>query len=307
MRPCGRAVGAVDRRCASSRRGWQRECRRKCAGTSRRLRVTLPADAAPRNDEARVGKIASTCRSSVSVEILPGPENTLMPLSSKGLCEAEITSRHEVRAGVRYATAGVGTTPVSTTAAADRSDAPREVLARSRTLTHVCRGRPESGPGAGAATREPAPPRAVESSSTSRGGSPAMPRTPSVPNSFIGLRSSRSQGSRFQTSLVSGSRKAGAQRAPAQNDLTWRVPRERRQCPGGCTRTGTECRPATRSVRSIPACSRRLDPDPLARAAHEDRHRDGAIRPHATANLVAVTSTHRLAIHSWGAGRDFAR
>ena len=35
--------------------------------------------------------IASTSRSSVSVNFSPFPENTLMPLSSNGLCEAEIT------------------------------------------------------------------------------------------------------------------------------------------------------------------------------------------------------------------------
>src|SRR5262249_55500244 len=48
----------------------------------------------------------------------PWPENTLIPLSSNGLCEAEITtpaSKPAVR--VRYATAGVGTTPVLTTTA----------------------------------------------------------------------------------------------------------------------------------------------------------------------------------------------
>ena len=36
--------------------------------------------------------IVSTSRSSDSVNFSPRPENTLMPLSSKGLCDAEITS-----------------------------------------------------------------------------------------------------------------------------------------------------------------------------------------------------------------------
>ena len=35
--------------------------------------------------------IDSTCRSSVSVNFSPRPENTLMPLSSNGLCDALIT------------------------------------------------------------------------------------------------------------------------------------------------------------------------------------------------------------------------
>ena len=36
--------------------------------------------------------IASTSRSTLSVNFSPRPEKTLMPLSSNGLCEAEITT-----------------------------------------------------------------------------------------------------------------------------------------------------------------------------------------------------------------------
>ena len=36
--------------------------------------------------------IASTSRSTRSVNFSPLPENTLMPLSSNGLCDAEITT-----------------------------------------------------------------------------------------------------------------------------------------------------------------------------------------------------------------------
>ena len=36
--------------------------------------------------------IASTSRSTASVNFSPLPENTLMPLSSYGLCEAEMTT-----------------------------------------------------------------------------------------------------------------------------------------------------------------------------------------------------------------------
>jgi hypothetical protein len=34
----------------------------------------------------------STCDSSASVNFSPAPEKTLMPLSSNGLCDAEITT-----------------------------------------------------------------------------------------------------------------------------------------------------------------------------------------------------------------------
>ena len=48
--------------------------------------------AAGRHLPARSAMIDSTCRSSVSVNFSPRPENTLMPLSSNGLCDALITS-----------------------------------------------------------------------------------------------------------------------------------------------------------------------------------------------------------------------
>ena len=56
--------------------------------------------------------IASTSRSSVSVNFSPLPEKTLMPLSSNGLCDAEITRpASKPIARVTYAIAGVGMTP----------------------------------------------------------------------------------------------------------------------------------------------------------------------------------------------------
>ena len=42
-------------------------------------------------DQSLRAMIASTSRSSVSVNFSPFPENTLMPLSSNGLWDAEIT------------------------------------------------------------------------------------------------------------------------------------------------------------------------------------------------------------------------
>ena len=62
--------------------------------------------------------IDSTCRSSVSVNFSPRPENTLMPLSSNGLCEALMTSpASKPSARVMYAVAGVGITPALVIAA----------------------------------------------------------------------------------------------------------------------------------------------------------------------------------------------
>ena len=57
------------------------------------------------------------------VNFSPAPENTLMPLSSNGLCDAEITTPavYPIR-GVRYATAGVGMTPGSAFADNDMWD-----------------------------------------------------------------------------------------------------------------------------------------------------------------------------------------
>ena len=60
----------------------------------------------------------STCRSSSSLNFSPPPENTLMPLSSNGLCDAEMTTPAVKSLDrVRYATPGVGMTPALTTSA----------------------------------------------------------------------------------------------------------------------------------------------------------------------------------------------
>ena len=53
-------------------------------------------DDSPGTDQDESAMIDSTCRSSVSVNFSPAPENTLMPLSSKGLCEAEMTTPAEI-------------------------------------------------------------------------------------------------------------------------------------------------------------------------------------------------------------------
>jgi hypothetical protein len=74
--------------------------------------LSTGASAEPPTDQLRSWTIASTSRSSVSVNFSPLPENTLIPLSSKGLCDAEMTRpASNPIARVMYATAGVGMTP----------------------------------------------------------------------------------------------------------------------------------------------------------------------------------------------------
>src|SRR5688572_12679838 len=126
---------------------------------------------------------ASTCDSSASVNFSPAPENTLMPLSSNGLCEAEITTPAVyARRGVRYAMAGVGMIPalirvppwLLTPNASSRSIQPPD----SR-VSRPARNRTGSSPCRSARARAPPIRRTVAGSS---GYSPALPRTPSVPN-----------------------------------------------------------------------------------------------------------------------------
>ena len=116
-----------------------------------------------------------------------------MPLSSNGLCDAEITTpASNPSCRVRYATAGVG----DDAGARHRRALPpaRRAPARARSTrpTRACRvprarsSRPEDP----ARTRAPAPRRAAGRSRASSGGSPALPRTPSVPKSrsVMGIR-----------------------------------------------------------------------------------------------------------------------
>ena len=72
--------------------------------------------------------IDSTCSFELSVNFSPAPENTLMPLSSNGLCEAEMTTPavYPMR-GVRYAMAGVGMMPAPVSDAALARDAKGEL------------------------------------------------------------------------------------------------------------------------------------------------------------------------------------
>ncbi len=61
-----------------------------------RVDADAPRDGAPAARRAAFhdgsATMASTSRSTDSVNFSPRPENTLMPLSSNGLCDAEITT-----------------------------------------------------------------------------------------------------------------------------------------------------------------------------------------------------------------------
>src|SRR5207342_2898751 len=114
------------------------------------------------------------------------PENTLMPLSSYGLCEAEMTTPASyVPVRVRNATAGVGTTPTLVTDA----PSPQAPCASSASIqppdSRVSRPTRNCGDSVpcGSARTSAAPSRLTVAESS--GGSPALPRTPSVPNNLL--------------------------------------------------------------------------------------------------------------------------
>ena len=130
--------------------------------------------------------IASTSPSSASVNFSPAPENTLMPLSSNGLWDAEITTPAvKPLSGVRYATAGVGTTPgLVRSRPGPRRRGPAR--AQSTPPTRACRGPARNRTGTAGSSCRSARTSAAPSRRTvgeSSGYSPALPRTPSVPNS----------------------------------------------------------------------------------------------------------------------------
>src|SRR5437764_2762679 len=132
--------------------------------------------------------IASTCCSSTSVNFSPRPENTLMPLSSNGLWDALITSpASNPNARVMYAVAGVGITPADVMAAPSACTprpSSRSIHSPDSRVSRPMmnrRGPERSSDEARSARTSAAPSRAIVS--WSRGYSPALPRTPSVPKS----------------------------------------------------------------------------------------------------------------------------
>ena len=114
----GRPVGAVDARRGGRRgggpRGWRPAPRAHALdvvgavdggadrGAGRRRRVVRRSAVEP----------ASTAASTSSASLRPPAANSLMPLSAKGLCDAEITAPGDAVVGAdTQATAGVGATP----------------------------------------------------------------------------------------------------------------------------------------------------------------------------------------------------
>ncbi len=185
-----RAVGAIDGELEIAERRRLREHGAQMiqirAGALLRRDGAAPRPAAAFHDGSAT--IASTARSTDSVNFSPRPENTLMPLSSNGLCDAEITMPASYPERVRYAMAGVGTTPALVTTA----PSPEAPCASSASIhppdSRV--SRPTSSRGAAPAALSPlvcgsartseAPSRRTVGGS--RGYCPAAPRTPSVPN-----------------------------------------------------------------------------------------------------------------------------
>ena len=147
----------------------------------------LDRDCVARRHRASQGRPSSPrrARSCASPNFSPLPENTLMPLSVYGLCDADSTTpRSKSSARVRNATPGVGITPALVTRRALAGRAARELardpLARLARVAADDRAAPAASAAAcGRARRRAGRP------SADRAVHPATPRTPSVPNSRV--------------------------------------------------------------------------------------------------------------------------
>src|SRR5581483_8022521 len=147
----------------------RRRTRSRYVSTATSRLSTWPASGSLGGDSSR----ASISSSSASASLLPSLRNSLTPLYSGGLCDAEITAP---RSSASSATAGVGSTPAST--ACPPAEATPLANARSSSGPEPRVSRP---------IRTPPPPAhtvaARPSRSTSWGvrSSPTIPLTPSVP------------------------------------------------------------------------------------------------------------------------------
>src|SRR5580658_3125700 len=124
----------------------------------------------------------SISRSTSTGSFVPSTLKSLIPLSAKGLCEAEITAPGAWRDSATAATPGVGSTPRSMTSAPSASRPAEKAAWSSGPERRV--SRPTTNVGAGS-TRAAARPRASASSAVS--SSLATPRTPSVPKRAGGI------------------------------------------------------------------------------------------------------------------------
>ena len=213
----GGAVGAVDDHPQPARAGsgWRPAGGPDSAGRRRRR---AGSGRPPRRWAAEPGRpsAASMASSTASSSLSPPAAKILMPLSGIALCEAEMTTpRSAPRSAVRKATAGVGSTPSSSTstpaearpaATAASSISPLARGSRPRTasgrLGLACRaawprpatrrrrppGRPATGSGAGDARPRRSPSTCAAAVARRRASAGvrsalARPRTPSVPNS----------------------------------------------------------------------------------------------------------------------------
>ena len=169
-----RAVGAVDDDARSASAVADRQDRPQVLQVVRRRGppVRPVAAAAAGTVPRRVGHDRlRPARSSARVNFSPAPENTLMPLSSNGLCDAEITTpASKPRGASGRPRRASGTTPALVTAGARRRR-----RARSRSIqspdSRVSRPSALAGP-AGASNAAPTRRRCASS-----GNAPAEPAT----------------------------------------------------------------------------------------------------------------------------------
>ena len=146
--------------------------------------VVMRADLRPRWPRPRVGlgspsaaSSASSWASTSSVSLRPPAAKSLMPLSPNGLCEAEIMAAGTASMPARKATAGVGTTPRSTTSTPSVARPAARAAASNGPDRRVSRPISHRDP---PSTRAAARPSVSASSGVSSWL--ATPRTPSVPN-----------------------------------------------------------------------------------------------------------------------------
>src|SRR5690606_14288270 len=135
-----------------------------------------PPSSAGRRRSSRCSS-SSSRRSTSSGSLRPPAANSLMPLSAKGLCDADTIAAGAPSDADHQATAGVGTTPSSTTSTPSLARPAASAASSMGPDRRVSRPTAQRSP---PSTRAAARPRARASSGVS--SALATPRTPSVPN-----------------------------------------------------------------------------------------------------------------------------
>ena len=179
------AVGAVEHH-RGARRGGDRRGRRRGARRSLGTSCDRPSDPPTPAPDGPAGRLAEDrARSSASMRsstssgsLRPPGANSLMPLSAKGLCEAEIIApAHRLGRGRRRPPPASGTTPRSSTSTPSAAKPAASAASSRGPEMRVSRPTTTRSP---PSTRAAARPRARVSSGVS--SVLATPRTPSVPN-----------------------------------------------------------------------------------------------------------------------------